>query len=184
MTRETEKSVRARTAALKAAPSAEDLRREVHAKIEYGRDGDFTATVPREHIKRAHEMMGDVRRIRRDRSMEFKSRHTKERLVNKNGKVVDIREDFVDRFKHKGLRPAGRNGRSAVLYFSAGRSLYEQGPDGLYFEWDGGWTPSTFSLSALQDRFGGEVPSPQRDPDGNVWVRDSDGEWVLESEVA
>jgi transposase InsO family protein len=144
------------------------------------------AEVPREHIKRGIEMMEGQRRVRLERDTERAERRRRDyvKVVRRDGKVVEIAPDTVDQMKDKkGLRPAGRNGRSAAIYFGPTRSKYEQGPDGLYFEWDGGWVPSEFGLSHLEERFGGEVPSPQRDPDGNKWFRVG-GEWVLESEVA
>jgi hypothetical protein len=141
--------------------------------------------VPREHIKRGVEMMEGQRRIKLERDRERSA--TRERefvgVARKDGKVVSIAPEAVEKLKDKrGLRPAGRNGRSAASYFSlAGlEEKWERGPDGMHFFWDGGWEP----------RPGGDAwPSPQHDPAGNVWVlsplyEGDETTWVLESEVA
>jgi hypothetical protein len=73
------------------------------------------------------------------------------------------------------MRAAGRNGMSPAFHFSMGAENHEQGPDGLWFVWRDGWDATN-----LWRRSG--VVSPQRDPDGNVWV-EVDGEWQLEGEV-
>jgi hypothetical protein len=122
-------------------------------------------------------MMNGSRRIKRDRGEEVSSGIARERVVRKDGKVVNVAAEHVDRIKDKnGIRPTGRGGRSASLYFSMAEAAerYVRGPDGLDFVWNDGWEPAPL--------FSKGAKTPQRDPDGNVWVK-TDGEWVLESEV-
>lgn len=134
------------------------------------------AHVPPEYAKKAFQMMEGSRREKRDRGEEINSRRKTERVVNKHGRVVELSDDNVDRFAKKGIKPVGRGGRSAALYFDMASvtERYVRGPDGLDFVWTDGWEPAPlFTPNAV---------SPQRDPDGNVWVKQGT-EWVLESEV-
>lgn len=123
-------------------------------------------------------MMSGVRRVRKERSESFKAKQPQEKVVTRDGRVVEISETHVDHLKdRRSLRPVGRNKMGAALHFSMSQSFgkYEQGPDGLWFVWTGGWEPTKL--------FGGkEVSGHQRDPDGNVWVKQGD-DWVLEDEV-
>lgn len=124
------------------------------------------------------EMMDGVRRVRRERSDEFRSKQPKEKVVRRDGRVVEISATHVEHLKDKrGLKPVGRNGVSASIYFglSDAAERYERGPDGLYFVWNDGWEPTNLWRNGAK--------SPQRDPDGNLWV-EQDGEWSLEDEVA
>ena len=134
------------------------------------------AHVPPSHAKRAFEMMNGSRKIKAERGQEFQAGQNYEKVVAKNGRVIDVMEENVERLKHKGLKPVGRSGRSAALYFdmSSAAERYVRGPDGLDFVWQDGWEPAPlFTPNAV---------SPQRDPDGNIWVKHED-EWVLDSEV-
>lgn len=110
-----------------------------------------------------------------------------ERVVRRDGKVVEIDQEFVDTFKDKkGLRPVGRNGVSAAQRFSMSGAFwrFEQGPNGMWFYWDGGWAPAKTSNNG---GFGWIRPvateEPQPDPAGNIWVY-SGSEWSLEDEIA
>ena len=126
-------------------------------------------------------MMEGPRRVKLERDRERGAIRARDyvKVVREDGKVVSISPDTVDGLKDKRrLRPIGRNGVSAAQHFGLSGSFgkYEQGPDGLWFVWNDGWEPTTL--------FGGsEALSPQRDPDGNMWVK-VDGEWLFESEVA
>ena len=134
------------------------------------------AHVPPEYAKKAFQMMEGSRRAKRDRGEELNARRKTEKVVNKHGRVVELSDDNVDRFAKKGIKPVGRGGRSAALYFdmASAAERYVQGPDGLDFVWQDGWEPAPlFTPNAV---------SPQRDPDGNVWVKQGT-EWVLDDEV-
>lgn len=121
-------------------------------------------------------MMEGTRRSKRDRGYEFDAKHAKQKVVNKHGKVVEVNESSLDRMVKKGIKPVGRGGRSAALYFdmASAAERYVRGPDGLDFVWTDGWEPAPL--------FTPRVESPQRDPDGNVWVKQGT-EWVLDDEV-
>jgi len=161
------------------------LKRECNAKVTYKPDGSWEAEVPKAHIRRGVAMMEATRRIKNERIKEKQERKRGDlvRVVRPDGRVVAIEPDTVDHFKDKrGLRPAGRNGRSAASYFSlAGLGeKWERGPDGMNFFWDGGWDPRPENKP---------WPSPQHDPAGNRWVMCPSYEgdeltWVLEDEVA
>lgn len=152
------------------------MRRDAKARIEYKKNGDWVAHVPPENAKRAFQMMEGSRRAKRDRGAELDSRQVKHKVVNKHGKVVELSEDAVDRYAKKGIKPVGRGGRSAALYFdmASAAERYVRGPDGLDFVWQDGWEPAPL--------FTPRAESPQRDPDGNVWVKQGT-EWVLDNEV-
>jgi ribosomal protein L36 len=176
LTSATAEAFEAKQRANRAAPGPDDLRKEVKARIEYKKDGDWVAHVPPEHAKRAFQMMNGSRKVKNERGELVKSRQDKERLVRRDGRVIEVNADNVDLLKKKGLRPTGRNGRSAALYFSMSEAAerYVRGPDGLDFVWSDGWEPAPL--------FTPRVESPQRDPDGNVWVKQG-SEWVLDDEV-
>lgn len=177
MISETAEAARAKRKADQAAPGPDDLRREAKARIEYKAGGEWVAHVPPTHAKRAFEMMNGSRKVKRERGMQYNSKTKKERVVRGDGRVVEVPEEHIDRFKDKkNLRPVGRNGRSSALYFDMASvsERYVMGPDGLDFVWQDGWEPAPLFTPKAQ--------SPQRDPDGNVWVKQGD-EWVLETEV-
>lgn len=132
--------------------------------------------MPPEHAKRAFQMMEGSRKAKRERGAEYDAKHVKQKVVNKHGKVIEVAEENVDRMARKGIKPLGRGGRSAALYFdmASAAERYVRGPDGLDFVWTDGWEPAPlFTPNAV---------SPQRDPDGNVWVKQGT-EWVLDDEV-
>lgn len=141
-------------------------------------DGSWECTVnDPQDIKRAFQMQEGVRRIdvERGEQLSAKRQRDKERVVRKDGKVIEIDGDLIDHAKNR-IRPLGRGGRSAAesFSFSGLAQRYVRGPDGLDFVWDGGWQPVTIWATAAS--------SPQRDPAGNVWVKPN-GEWLLESEA-
>ena len=134
------------------------------------------AHVPKEHIKRGVEMMNGTRQVKLDRDRERQARAERynEKVVRRDGKVVSIPREHVDTLKDKkGLRPVGRGGVSGSLFFgmSEATKKYVKGMDELDFVWNEGWEPAPL--------FTPKAEGPQRDPDGNVWVK-RDGEWELE----
>jgi len=98
-------------------------------------------------------MQAEARRIEVERGYELHSRRERERVEERKQKRNDARPKF-------GLSDVSKK--------------YVRGLDKLDFVWNDGWEPATL--------FCGSVEGPQRDPDGNVWVKQG-GEWVLESEV-
>lgn len=119
-----------------------------------------------------------MRRAKADRYRELqeRSREDYEHVVRKDGKVVRIAPQHVDHLKDKkGLRPAGRNKVSGSLFFGMSQATqkYVRGLDDLDFIWNDGWEPAPL--------FSRGASGPQRDPDGNVWVRNEEnGDWELE----
>lgn len=128
-------------------------------------------------IRRAFEMQEGTRRIDVERGATLQARMKRTKVIRHDGRMVEFPEDMVEQAKHK-FRPAGRHGGAPSVRFGLSESFgrYEQGPDGLWFVWNGGWEPTTL--------FGGkQIDGHQRDPDGNLWVKQGN-EWVLEDEVA
>jgi len=122
-------------------------------------------------------MQSGARREEVERGDLMQSRLKRERVVRKgDGRVMEVPEEVAEQAKHK-FRPAGRNGGAPSERFSMSDSArgYVRGPDGLYFKWDGGWLPTNLWRNGAL--------SPQKDPDGNVWV-EVDGEWSLMDEVS
>lgn len=180
MTSEVAGAAEAERKKAEASPTRADFEREFGAnRVKDEPDGSWTCTLTeRQDIRRAHEMQAGVRQIDVERGRVVKSKWDgkKERVVRRDGRVIEVPSETVDAVKHK-LRPAGRNGRSAVTYFmgiSSATAKYVRGQDGLYFVWNEGWEPVSMWSSG--------IASPQRDPHGNVWVN-SGGGWVLEDEV-
>jgi len=159
-----------------AAPPSE-WKREFGDKCKLSPDGksfELKVTDDRD-IRRAHEMQEGSRKIEVERGAEMQARMKREKIIRRDGKVVDFPEELVDTVK-KSFRPAGRSGIAPAERFSMSDIApdLERGPDGLYFRWNDGWEPvNLFRNGAL---------SPQRDPDGNEWV-EMDGEWSLMDEV-
>jgi len=126
-------------------------------------------------------MQEGVRRIDVEAGAEAQSRLSRERLVRKSdGRVVDVPEEIIEQTRHK-FRPAGRNGGAPTTRFGLADAFrdYVCGPDGLWFKDDGGWIATNLWRKDAQ--------SPQRDPDGNVWIEvigENGLEWVLKDEVA
>lgn len=123
-------------------------------------------------------MQEGARKVEIERGAELQAKWDgkKERIVRRDGRVMDFPEELIDNVKHK-VRPAGRNGKGASLKFGLSNSFgkYEQGPGGLWFVWDDGWEPTSLFLK-------GEVGDRQPDPSGNIWVR-VNGEWEIDSEA-
>lgn len=121
-------------------------------------------------------MLDGMRRARKDRDREVQevSRKDYEKVVRPDGKVVRLAPHAIEQAKNKrGLRPVGRNGVSGSLFFglSGATSKYVTGPDGLDFVWNDGWEPAPL--------FSKGAEGEQRDPDGNVWVKEEGGDWGL-----
>jgi hypothetical protein len=177
---ETAEAARALKRKIDAEPKREDYEREFGKdKVKDEGNGSWSLSLKeREDIKRAVQMTDRARHheIERGEQLRAKSDGKREKVMRRDGRVIEIREDLVDSIKHR-VRPVGRNGGAPSLRFGLNQAFgkYEQGPDGLWFVWNDGWEPTNlFNRGAL---------SPQRDPEGNVWVKDGD-EWVLMDEVA
>jgi hypothetical protein len=144
-------------------------------------DGSWVARIrDREKMKKAVGMMSGVHREESERGREVQASQARERVVMEDDSIREVPEHLLDNMRRKftkGMRPVGRNGKAAALHFSltGATERYERGPDGLYFSWSDGWVPiNLWRNGAL---------SPQRDPEGNVWV-EVDGEWILMDEVS
>lgn len=165
-----------------ASPQRADFEREFgKERVRDEKDGSWTLTLhERDDIKKAHQMQEGVRRldIERGEQLRAKSDGSRERMYRPDGRVVEMEQEHVGHAKAK-LRSVGRNGGAPSLRFGLSDSYgkYEQGPDGLWFVWNDGWEPTRL----WEHQAKGEV---QRDPDGNVWVREHDGEWVVAPEEA
>lgn len=145
-------------------------------KIKDEGNGDWSLTLhDRDDIKRAHQMQDGARKheVERGAQLHAKNDGRREKVVRRDGHVLDFPEDLIDIAKSK-FRPAGRNGGAPSVRFGLSDSFgrYEQGPDGLWFVWDGGWEPTSLFTRDKQ------LADRQRDPNGNVWVK-VEGEWVL-----
>ncbi len=161
-----------------ASPKRADFEREFGKdKVKDEGGGEWSLSLKEDHqIKRAIEMQEGTRKIEIERGAEMQARLKRERVIRKvDGKMVEFPEEMLDQAKDKFI-PAGRNGRTASLKFGLSDAFrrYEQGPDGLWFVWDGGWEPTELWRNAAE--------GPQRDPDGNEWV-ERNGEWFLGDEV-
>jgi len=173
-------AARAARRKVEASPQLSDWKREFGNKVSVNeRTGDYSLNLrDRDDIKKAYQMQEGARKLEVERGAELQSRWDgkKEKVVRRDGRVMDVPEELIDNVKHK-VRPAGRNGKGTSLKFGLSSSFgkYEQGPDGLWFVWDDGWEPTKLFLK-------GEVGDRQRDPDGNTWVK-VDGEWEIDSEA-
>jgi len=170
-------ALQARKRKADASPPVEEWKREFPGKVKVDeRTGEFSLTLhDRADIRKAHEMQEGSRKHEVERGAELQSRMSKEKVVRRDGRVIDFPEEMIDQAKHR-FRPAGRSGIAPAERFSMSDIApdLERGPDGLYFRWNDGWEPvNLFRNGAL---------SPQRDPDGNVWV-EANGEWSLMDEV-
>ena len=164
-----------------ASPQRADFEREFGAaSVKDNADGSWTCTLrDKDQARRAFDMQAGIRKIDVERGEQRRAKHDgkRERVARQDGRIIEMREDLIDNVKHK-VRPVGRYSTAPSVRFGLSESFgkYEQGPQGLWFVWNGGWEPtSLFGGAALE----GE----QHDPDGNVWLKVQD-EWVLESEVA
>lgn len=164
----------------KASPQREDFEKEFGKdKVKDEGNGNWSLTLKdRDDMKRAVQMQAGIHReeIERGEVVKAKSDGKRERVVRRDGIVVDLPYETIEQAKDR-LRPVGRNGRAPSLKFGLSDSFgnYEQGPEGLWFVWNDGWEPTTLFLK-------GVVGDEQRDPDGNLWVK-KDGEWLLADEV-
>lgn len=180
MTAEASGAVEAERRKAEASPPLSEWKKRFGDKVKVDeRSGSFTLSLhDRADIRAAYEMQEGIRKVEVERGREVKSRWDgkRERVVNRKGEVVEVREDLVDRHRDR-FRPVGKGRSAPALHFNIGdaASRYEKGPDGLWFVWRDGWEPTNLWRNG--------AVSPQRDPDENRWV-ERDGEWVLESEVA
>ena len=144
-------------------------------------DGSWVCTVKRDKQKmlRAEQMMRGVRKEDAERGDYVRESFSKHKVVTKDGRVMEYADHLMDDVvrKNPSLKPPGRNGGAPSVHFGLSDVYkdFKQGPDGLWFRDDGGWLPTNFWRR--------DARSPQRDPDGNVWV-EKNGEWLLEDEVA
>lgn len=135
-----------------ATPQLQDWKREFGNKVVVNeRTGEFTISLKEKaDIRRAHEMQENARRIEVERGHELHARREKE---------------YAEKRKEK------RKAMSLVFGLSSATARYVKGLDELDFVWNEGWEPAPL--------FTPKAEGPQRDPDGNVWVK-RDGEWELE----
>lgn len=179
MISETTEAANAHQRKIDASPKREDFEREFGKdRIKDEGDGKWSLSLhERDEIKKAHQMQAGTRAIEVERGAEMQARIKREKVVNRNGRVVDVAEDQVDTIKRNGIRPAGRYGGAPSLRFGLSDVFgkYTQGPQGLWFVWNGGWEPTRmWEAQAVGDE--------QHDPDGGLWVK-KDGEWLLADEV-
>jgi len=174
---ESREAARARKRKDDAAAPPSEWKREFGKKCKLSPDGkSFELKVTEDSdIRKAYEMQAGTRAVEIERGAEMQARMRREKVVRKDGRVVDFPEELVDTAKDK-LRPAGRSGGAPTERFGLSDAFrkYERGPDGLWFVDNGGWEPT--------DLWRNGALSPQRDPDGNRWV-EQDGEWSLMDEV-
>lgn len=162
-----------------AAPPVEEWKKQFGSKVKVDeKTGAFELNLREPaDIKRAFEMQEGTRRIDVERGAILQARMKREKVVRRDGRMVEFPEELIEQSKHR-FRPAGRHGGAPSVRFGMSESFgrYEQGPNGLWFVWNDGWEPTTL--------FGGEgLTGHQRDPDGNLWVHNG-VEWLLEDEVA
>lgn len=138
-----------------ATPQLSDWKREFGDKVKVNeRTGEFTISLKdKTEIRRAHEMQENARRIEVDRGHELHARRERQ---------------YAEKRKEK------RKAMSLVFGLSGATAKYVKGLDQLDFIWNEGWEPAPL--------FSKGAEGPQRDPDGNVWVK-KDGEWGLETEA-
>ena len=180
LTSEAVEAAKARERKVKASPQREDFEREFGKdKVKDEGGGRWSLTLrERDDIKRAVQMQSGLHReeIERGEAVKAKSDGKREKVVRRDGVVIDIPHETVEQAKGR-LRPVGRNGGAPSLRFGLHDSMgkYEQGPEGLWFVWNDGWEPtSLWDWKAKGDE--------QHDPHGNLWVK-KDGEWLLADEV-
>lgn len=170
---EAAEAFQARQKKVDASPKRADFEREFGKhRVKDEANGEWSLSLhERNDIKKAHQMQEGTRRIEVERGAEMQARMKREKVVRRDGVMVEFPEEMVDTAK-KSFRPAGRNGGAPSLRFGMSDSYgkYEQGPDGLWFVWSDGWEPTKL----WEHQANGPL---QRDPDGNVWSRDDDGEW-------
>lgn len=179
MISEATEAARVRQAKIDASPKREDFEREFgKQRIKNEADGSWSLSLHyRADIRKAHEMQEGTRKLDVDRGYELHSRVPRQRVVRRDGRVIEVAEEGEHAAK-RNIRPLGRGGVSACERFSMADSYgrYEQGPDGLWFVWNDGWEPT--ALWEKPEYRG----TRQHDPDGNVWLMHEE-DWALESEV-
>lgn len=164
----------------KANPDLAEYKKQFGNKVKVNEQtGEFDIRLTdRADVRRAYEMHEKARRMEVERGYELHDRAARnsEKVVRRDGKVVSLPAELVDQVKHR-LRTASRNGRSGRLAvgLSGATDKYVRGLDQLDFVWNDGWEPAPL--------FTPKASGPQRDPDGNVWVKGQSGDWVLESEA-
>jgi hypothetical protein len=162
-----------------ASPDLASWKAEFGDKVKVNEQtGEFSIKLTdRQEIRRAHEMQEATRRIEVERGDELHAKHEgkREKVVRRDGKVVEVPHELIDMSKKTGFRPVGRNGVSGRLFFgmSGATAKYVKGMDELDFIWNDGWEPAPL--------FSRNVEGQQRDPDGNVWVK-KNGDWELLNE--
>lgn len=161
------------------APPPSEWKKKFGSKCKVSPDGNsFELTVREDKdIRAAYEMQEGSRRIDVEQGALAQSRMKRERVIRKgDGRMVEFPEELLEQTKHRFHTP-GRNGGAPSVRFGLTDVFekYEQGPDGLWFVWNGGWEPTSLWRNGAQ--------SPQRDPDLNVWI-EVNREWLLDSEVA
>jgi hypothetical protein len=164
---------------VEASPQREDFEREFGKdKVKTEKDGSWSLSLKETaDIKRARQMQAGLIKMDRERGLALDAKHDgkRQRVVRKDGRVVDIRDEAMEQV-HKGVRPVGRNGGAPSLKFGLSESFgkYRQGGEGLWFVWNDGWEPTRLWESQAKG-------DEQHDPDGNVWVR-KEGDWTLAEE--
>ena len=178
MTSSSEAAAKAQRKKAEAAPDVHAWKREFGDKVKVNeRTGEYSLNLKdRDDIKKAHQMLEGQRKVEIERGAENQAAMKREKVVRRDGRVLDFPEELVDTAK-KGFRPAGRYGGAPSLRFGLSDAFrnHEQGPEGLWFVWNDGWEPTTLWESQAKG-------DEQHDPDGNLWVR-KDGEWLLADEV-
>ena len=142
------------------------------ASVSVERNGDWKVST-RDPIvaKRLRAMMRQSNKVMAERGEAIRSSRTRETLRGPDGKSFAIAEHLVDTVKDRGFVPVWRPGGLRC----------RRGPDGMFFRLlPRGWDPTGRTVLGLAE--GPEPASPQRDPDGGVWVM-VDGHWRLDTEL-
>jgi hypothetical protein len=159
-----------------ASPTREDFVKEFGAdKVKDEADGSWTCTVREpQDVKKAFQMQQGVRDIDVERGRELKAKWDgkREKVVHKDGRVVEYMQENIDQIKHK-VHAVGRNKMGRALHFGMSEATrkYVRGMDEMDFIWNDGWEPAPLFYRGGAER--------QRDPDGGVWLK-VDGEWEKE----
>lgn len=169
---------KAQKAKAEASPQRADFEREFGKnKVKDEPDGSWSLTVREDKdIRKAYEMQEGSRKIEVEEGYKQQAAMPRERVIRRDGRMVEFPEELVEQAKHRFKGGAGRHGKAPTQYYSLGDSArrYRMGPDGLWFVWNEGWEPV--------DLWRAGATGPQHDPDGNVWV-EVNGEWKLTDEV-
>lgn len=159
-------------------PPPSEWKKQFGDKCKLSPDGtSFELTVRDDKdIRKAHEMQEGSRKIEVEEGAKQQAMMARERVIRRDGRMVEFPEELVDHVKHRFKGGAGRHGKAPTQYYSLGDASrrYKMGPDGLWFVWNEGWEPVELWREG--------ATGPQHDPDGNVWV-EVNGEWKLTDEV-